>query len=49
MNTIAHQVKNAKKYALIELDSIPITKKEMELCESLSQQELGQLYSGSNK
>lgn len=26
-NTIAHQVKNAKKYALIELDSIPITKK----------------------
>ncbi len=48
-NTIAHQVKNAKKYALIELDSIPITKKEMGLCESLSQQELGQLYSGSNR
>lgn len=47
--TIARQVKNAKKYALVELDFIPVTHREMEICESLSQRELGQLYSGVNK
>ena len=35
-NIIEHYVKNAKKYPLIDIDSIPVTQKELNVCEELN-------------
>lgn len=42
-DTIERKVKDADKYGLIELDSIPVTQKELDICQGLSGKQIQRL------